>query len=91
MSLVPSLIQTDVLSTSIEFTVSTCDCELNLGCHVTGHNSVLHACTVEDEAFVGMGSTILDGAVVEKGAMVAAGSVVTQKTRIPTGQVSVLP
>jgi len=63
------------------------NCELNLGCHVTGHNSVLHACTVEDEAFVGMGSTILDGAVVEKGAMVAAGSTVTQKTRIPTGQV----
>jgi carbonic anhydrase/acetyltransferase-like protein (isoleucine patch superfamily) len=59
-----------------------------IGNRVTiGHNSVLHACTVEDEAFVGMGSTILDGAVVEKGAMVAAGSVVTQKTRIPTGQI----
>ncbi len=36
-----------------------------------GHNVVLHACTSEDEAFVGMGATILDGAVVEKGAMVA--------------------
>lgn len=55
---------------------------------LAGHNSVLHACTVEDESFVGMGSTILDGAVVEKGAMVAAGSVVTQRTRVPSGQVS---
>jgi carbonic anhydrase/acetyltransferase-like protein (isoleucine patch superfamily) len=58
-----------------------------LGYLRTGHNSVLHACTVEDEAFVGMGSTILDGAVVERGSMVAAGSTVTQKTRVPTGQV----
>jgi carbonic anhydrase/acetyltransferase-like protein (isoleucine patch superfamily) len=30
---------------------------------------------LEDEAFVGMGATILDGAVVEKGAMVAASNV----------------
>ncbi len=52
-----------------------------------GHNSVLHACTLEDEAFVGMGATILDGAVVEKGAMVAAGALITQNTRVPTGQV----
>lgn len=59
-----------------------------IGNRVTiGHNSVLHACTVEDESFVGMGSTILDGAVVEKGAMVAAGSVVTQRTRVPSGQI----
>jgi carbonic anhydrase/acetyltransferase-like protein (isoleucine patch superfamily) len=52
-----------------------------------GHNSVLHACTLEDEAFVGMGATILDGAVVEKGAMVAAGALITQNTRVPSGQV----
>jgi len=52
-----------------------------------GHSAVLHACTLEDESFVGMGATVLDGAVVEKGAMVAAGSLVTQKTRIPSGQI----
>jgi hypothetical protein len=56
-------------------------------CWIAGHSAVLHACTLEDESFVGMGATILDGAVVEKGAMVAAGSLVTQKTRIPSGQV----
>jgi carbonic anhydrase/acetyltransferase-like protein (isoleucine patch superfamily) len=52
-----------------------------------GHNVVLHACTSEDEVFVGMGATILDGAVVEKGAMVAAGALITQNTRVPSGQV----
>jgi carbonic anhydrase/acetyltransferase-like protein (isoleucine patch superfamily) len=48
---------------------------------------VLHACTVEDEAFVGMGATLLNGVVIEKGAFVAAGAVVSENTRIPAGQV----
>lgn len=52
-----------------------------------GHSAVLHGCTVEDEAFVGMGATLLDGVFVEKNAMVAAGSVVRQNTRIPCGEV----
>ncbi|KAL0432793.1 UNVERIFIED_CONTAM: Pentatricopeptide repeat-containing protein [Sesamum latifolium] len=41
----------------------------------------------EDEAFVGMGATLLDGVVVEKTAMVAAGALVRQNTRIPFGEV----
>ncbi|KAD3640748.1 hypothetical protein E3N88_29971 [Mikania micrantha] len=40
------------------------------------HGAVLHGCTVEDEAFVGMGATLLDGSYVEKNAMVAAGALV---------------
>ncbi|CAI5511215.1 unnamed protein product [Closterium sp. Naga37s-1] len=59
-----------------------------IGSRVTvGHNAVLHACTVEDEAFVGIGATLLDGVVVESGAMVAAGALVVQNTRIPSGQI----
>ncbi|CAI5945429.1 unnamed protein product [Closterium sp. NIES-65] len=59
-----------------------------IGSRVTvGHNAVLHACTVEDEAFVGIGATLLDGVVVESGAMVAAGALVVQNTRIPAGQI----
>jgi carbonic anhydrase/acetyltransferase-like protein (isoleucine patch superfamily) len=59
-----------------------------IGSNVTiGHNAILHACTVEDEAFVGMGATLLDGVTVEKGAMVAAGSLVTQKTTVPAGEI----
>lgn len=52
-----------------------------------GHSAVLHGCTVEDEAFVGMGATLLDGVVVQKHAMVAAGALVRQNTRIPSGEV----
>ncbi|XP_031117651.1 gamma carbonic anhydrase 1, mitochondrial-like [Ipomoea triloba] len=59
-----------------------------IGNNVTvGHSAVLHGCTVEDEAFVGMGATLLDGVVVEKNAMIAAGALVRQNTRIPCGEV----
>lgn len=59
-----------------------------IGDNVTiGHSAVIHGCTIEDEAFVGMGATLLDGVVVEKHGMVAAGSLVRQNTRIPCGQV----
>lgn len=52
-----------------------------------GHGAVIHACTVEDGAFVGMGATLLDGVVVEQGAFVAAGALVSENTRIPAGQI----
>lgn len=59
-----------------------------IGDNVTvGHSAVLHGCTVEDEAFVGMGATLLDGVVVEKNAMIAAGALVRQNTRVPAGEV----
>ncbi|KAK0603466.1 hypothetical protein LWI29_005325 [Acer saccharum] len=59
-----------------------------IGDNVTvGHSAVLHGCTVEDEAFVGMAATLLDGVYVEKHAMVAAGALVRQNTKIPCGEV----
>ncbi|KAL9262118.1 Gamma carbonic anhydrase 1, mitochondrial-like protein [Drosera capensis] len=59
-----------------------------IGDNVTvGHSAVLHGCTVEDEAFVGMGATLLDGVLVEKNGMVAAGALVRQNTKIPSGEV----
>ncbi|KAJ4774623.1 gamma carbonic anhydrase 1 [Rhynchospora pubera] len=59
-----------------------------IGDNVTvGHSAVLQGCTVEDEAFIGMGATLLDGVVVEKNGMVAAGALVRQNTRIPCGEV----
>lgn len=51
-----------------------------------GHGCVLHACTLEDNCFIGMGATIMDGAVVEAGAMVAAGAVVTPGKRVKSGE-----
>jgi len=52
-----------------------------------GHSVLLHACTLEDDCFIGMHSTIMDGAVVESGAWVAAGAIVTPGKRIPKGQI----
>ena len=58
-----------------------------IGDNVTvGHRALLHACVLEDNCFVGMGSTLLDGAVVESGAMVAAGALVTPGKRVLKGQ-----
>lgn len=58
-----------------------------VGRNVTvGHLALLHACIIEDDAFIGMHSTVLDGAVVESGAMVAAGAVVTPNKRVCKGE-----
>ncbi len=50
---------------------------------VIGHAAVLHGCTVEDGALIGIGARVLDRAVVEAGAQVGAGAIVTPGTRIP--------
>ncbi|RAU21566.1 gamma carbonic anhydrase family protein [Paramagnetospirillum kuznetsovii] len=58
-----------------------------IGSDITiGHGAILHACTLEDCCFIGMGAVILDGAVVETGAMVAAGAVVTPGKRVKAGE-----
>jgi carbonic anhydrase/acetyltransferase-like protein (isoleucine patch superfamily) len=51
-----------------------------------GHACVLHACTLEDHAFVGMQSCLLDQAHVESFGMLAAGSLLTPGKRVPSGQ-----
>jgi len=55
---------------------------------VVGHQAVLHGCTVEDGALVGIGAAVLDGAVVEAGAQVGAGAVVAPGHRIPAGRLA---
>ena len=50
-----------------------------------GHRAVLHGCTVEDDALIGMGAVVLNGAVVGAGSLVAAGAVVTEGMQIPPG------
>jgi carbonic anhydrase/acetyltransferase-like protein (isoleucine patch superfamily) len=47
-----------------------------------GHAAIIHACTLHDRAFVGMGATVLDGAVIEPGGMLAAGALLTPNKRI---------
>ena len=51
-----------------------------------GHMALLHACTLEDGAFVGMKACVMDGVVVEGGAMVAAGALVTPGKRVKKGE-----
>ena len=48
-----------------------------------GHGAVLHGCTVEDGALIGMNATVLNGAVVGAGSLVAAGALVLEGTVIP--------
>ena len=50
-----------------------------------GHSAIVHACTVEDECLIGMGSTILDGAVIGAQSIVGANALVTQGTKVPAG------
>ena len=52
---------------------------------VIGHQAVVHGCTIEDGALIGIGSRVLDGAVVERGAQIGAGAVVAPGHRIPAG------
>jgi carbonic anhydrase/acetyltransferase-like protein (isoleucine patch superfamily) len=57
-----------------------------LGNYVTvGHNAVVHACTVQDEVLVGMGSVILDGAIVGEQSIIGARALVPQGAQIPPG------
>lgn len=51
-----------------------------------GHAAIIHACTLEDRAFVGMGALVLDGAVIESGGVLAAGSVLPPGKRIAAGE-----
>lgn len=52
-----------------------------------GHSVLLHACTLEDDCFIGMHATVMDFATVESGAMVGAGALVTPGKTVPTGQI----
>lgn len=48
-----------------------------------GHNAVLHGCTVEDGALIGMGAIVLNGAVIGAGSLIAAGALIPQGVVIP--------
>ncbi len=55
-----------------------------VGAGVTiGHRAVVHGCTVEDGALIGIGAVVLNGAVVGAGSLVAAGAVVGEGMQIP--------
>jgi carbonic anhydrase/acetyltransferase-like protein (isoleucine patch superfamily) len=60
----------------------------HIGSNVTiGHSALIHACKIEDNAFIGMRATLMDDVIVESGGWVAAGALVTPGKRIPKGQI----
>ncbi len=62
--------------------VSRAGLATQIGVEVTvGHGCIVHACTLEDRSFVGMGSVILDGARIASEGMLGAGSL------LPSGKV----
>ncbi len=67
---------------------STCHTDLGfpltIGKNCTvGHNVILHGCTLEDGALVGMGSIVMNGARIGRGSIVGAGSVITEGKQFP--------
>ncbi|MBF4764384.1 gamma carbonic anhydrase family protein [Nocardioides islandensis] len=48
-----------------------------------GHRAILHGCTVEDDALIGMGAIVMNGARIGAGSIVGAGAVVSAGTDVP--------
>jgi len=58
-----------------------------IGSNVTiGHKAIIHACTIQDNSFVGMGSILMDLSIVEEYSMLAAGAVLTPGKIVKSGQ-----
>ena len=50
-----------------------------IGSNVTiGHKCIIHGCTIEDGALIGMGAILLNGSKIGKNSIIAAGSVVKE-------------
>ncbi|MEE8836777.1 MAG: gamma carbonic anhydrase family protein [Eubacteriales bacterium] len=63
---------------------SSPDLPIRIGSHVTiGHSAIIHGCTIDDNALIGMGSIIMNGAHIGKNCIIGAGSLITQNTVIP--------
>lgn len=59
-----------------------------IGDNVTvAHGALLHACTLENHAFVGMRAMVMDNAVIERESAIAAGTMITEGKRVKTGDI----
>ncbi len=58
--------------------------DLYIGNQVTiGHGAIVHGCTIQDNALIGMGAIIMNHAVIGKNCIIGAGALVTQGSKIP--------
>ena len=53
-----------------------------------GHRAVIHGCSVDDDAVIGMGAILLSGSRVGRGALVAAGAVLREGFEVPPGEIA---
>lgn len=67
------------ISTKTHPTIIGADC-------LIGHMALVHACELQDGAYVGLGAVVMDGAVIERGGMLAAGSLLAPGKVIGAGQ-----
>ena len=51
-----------------------------------GHMALLHACTLEDKSFIGMGSIVLDQCTIETHGMLAGGAMLTPGKTVKGGE-----
>lgn len=59
---------------------------LTIGTNCTiGHNVILHGCTIEDGALIGMGAIIMNGAKIGDNCIVGAGAIITEGKEFPPG------
>jgi len=48
-----------------------------------GHNAIIHGCTIEDGALIGMGGIIMNGCTIGTGSIIGAGTLVKENSNIP--------
>ncbi|MBP6019496.1 MAG: gamma carbonic anhydrase family protein [Burkholderiaceae bacterium] len=59
-------------------------CPLTIGQNVTvGHQAMLHGCTIEDGALIGIQAVVLNRAVIGANSLVGAGAIVTEGKVFP--------
>jgi carbonic anhydrase/acetyltransferase-like protein (isoleucine patch superfamily) len=57
---------------------------MRIGARVTiGHAAVLHGCTIEDEALIGIGAVLLNGARIRRHCIVGARALITEGKDFP--------
>ncbi|MEO1293001.1 MAG: gamma carbonic anhydrase family protein, partial [Pseudomonadota bacterium] len=61
-------------------------CPVRVGADCTiGHSAILHGCTIEDGALVGMGATVLNRSVIGARSLVGANALVTESKEFEAG------
>jgi carbonic anhydrase/acetyltransferase-like protein (isoleucine patch superfamily) len=76
--------ETSIQDNTVLHVDTTDEFRLTIGNRVTvGHRVVLHGCTVEDDALIGIGAIVLNGAKIGRGSVVAAGALVPEGMHVP--------